>query len=178
VCAGSPVRAFFALQYGAVKSLHCNANGMEQVVAFHFPGSVLGLHEPASTAWSCTHVALEDTQVCRIPPQALNKELRRRLAELIRGNLQKEYEFHLKLADCSATQRLAAFLLRLYEGVASPSLHFLLPMSRLDIASYMGLTQAALHQGFKELDVFGWVRTRGQEVDIRDLAGLRRFDRN
>lgn len=178
--AGTPARAIYALQCGAIKTLNRDVRGLEQVVAFHVPGTVLGLTDEPNAVWSCTHVALEETWVCRIPRQVLDKTLQRRLAELTRANLQREYEFQLKLADRSATQRLASFLLKLLQiykkpGKTSPR-NFRLPMSRLDMASYLGLTQAALRQGFSELDVGGWVKAQGRNVEIRDPAGLQRLD--
>ena len=178
VTAGTRVEALYALRRGALKCLHPAAEDGEHVLAFHFPGTVLGIAQHEEPVWGSSLVALEHSRVCRIPLHVLNHGLRRRLAELVSANLRDQYEFQLAIARRTAPQRLAMLLIRLSGRLHPhriPVTRFRLPMTHTDLASRLGIWQETLSRSFKELHACGWIRHRDREIEIRDLAGLRRF---
>lgn len=178
VKAGSRFEALYALRHGTLKCLHPGAAGDEHVLAFHFSGTVLGIAEQAEPVWINSHVALEDSRICRIPLHVLNHGLRRRLAELVSANLRDQYDFQLAIAKRTAPQRLAMLLIRVSGRLHPrriPLTRFRLPMTYEDLASHLGMWQETLSRSFGDLHACGWIRHWGREIEIRDLAGLRRF---
>ncbi|HYW75341.1 MAG TPA: Crp/Fnr family transcriptional regulator [Gammaproteobacteria bacterium] len=173
VTEGEPFEFYYALKHGVFKAVRRDGNGDEQITAFHFPGTVLGLAERASLVWSATEVALTETRICRIPPRLITPSLQRRLCYLASAALRAEYERHLNLAHRDAAQRLATVLVHFAEVMGT--LQLSLPMSRSDLASYLGLHPETLSRRFRELTLCGWIATHGRDIDIRDLEGLRRF---
>ena len=173
VAEGDPFEAFYALQRGVLKAVRRDGDGDEQVAAFRFPGSVLGLAERGSPVWTATEIALTDARVCGIPPSLITPALQHRLCSLASAVLRAEYRRHLDLAHRGAAQRLATVLV--YFAEIMDTLQLSLPMNRADLASYLGLRQETLSRRFRELSLCGWINAHSREVDIRDLAGLRRF---
>jgi len=173
VMEGEPFEAFYALKRGVLKAVRRENDGDEQVTAFRFPGSVLGLAEQGNPVWTATEVALTDAWICRIPPRLVTPELQRRLSNMASTALRTEYERHLALAHRNAAQRLAAMLVHFCEVMGSRQLS--LPMSRADLASYLGMRQEALSRHFRHLILCGWIATHSRDIEIRELEGLRRF---
>ena len=173
--AGEAFDALFAVRVGALKSVYRDGDGGEIVTAFCPPGSVVGLAERGLSRWRATHVALEDSWVCRIPLRALDGGLEERLIELASERLGEEYANHLRMAHGSASQRLARLLVRL--GSAIGFQRFRLPMSDVDLASYLGIGGHDLGGAFQLLSACGWIAKRGREIEIQDLQGLQRYSR-
>ena len=170
---GEPFEAFYALKRGVLKAVRHGNGGDDQVIAFRLPGTVLGLAEQGNPVWTASEVALTEAWICRIPPRLVTPELQRRLSHMASTALRIEYERHLALAHRNAAQRLAAMLVHLCEVMGS--LQLSLPMSRADLASYLGLRQEALGRRLRELILCGWITTHSRDIEIRDLEGLRRF---
>lgn len=171
---GDAFDALFAVKVGALKAVRCDADGVEIVTDFCLSGSVVGLAEQGLSCWRTTHVALEDSCVCRIPLQALDG-LEQRLIELVSERLSKLYATHHCMAHGSASQRLSMLLVRL--GGANHSQRFRLPMSDGDMASYLGIGEDDIDMAFQLLRACGWITERDREIDIRDLSGLQRHSR-
>ena len=172
---GDPFDALFAVKAGALKSVYGGGYDGEVITGFSLPGTVIGLAERGLSHWRSTHVALEDAWVCRIPLQALNGGLEPRLIELASERLGEQYAEHLRMAHGGASQRLAMLLVRL--SAARDSRSFVLPMSDVDLASYLGIGGADLDGAFQLLSACGWIAKRGREIDIRDPSGLERYSR-
>ncbi|HEY4555820.1 MAG TPA: helix-turn-helix domain-containing protein, partial [Lysobacter sp.] len=76
------------------------------------------------------------------------------------------------------TERIALFLHGISEryghiGRSSTSLH--LPMSRQDIAKFLGLAVETVSRGFARLQDDGVIVTTGRQVEIPDPERLRRL---
>lgn len=82
----------------------------------------------------------------------------------------------LLLGRKTAQERLASFLLHLSErvGARAPETdHIHLPMTRADIADFLGLTVETVSRGFSRLKASRLISLRqGGQVMIRDRAGL------
>jgi len=75
-------------------------------------------------------------------------------------DLQRSQDHVLTLGRRSATERLASFLLDLTERLGGAS-EFDLPMSRQDIADYLGLTIETVSRTLTQLQVQGFIQLHG-----------------
>lgn len=165
--------AFYVLKQGVLKSVRYGRDGDEQVVGFYFPGAMLGLEAYVADVWTADYVALRDAWLCRIPPDAVVSYVRCRLTQLACTALRDECVYRLALAHRNVCQRLASVLTR-FSG-AMGSLRFSLPMSRSDLASYLGTRAETLSRCIRKLTTDGLIAAGGRVIEVRDLEGLRQY---
>ncbi len=144
---GDEARHVFNVSSGGIRLHKLLADGRRQITGFMLPGDYLGLTAPSGYAYSAE--AIVDTNLCRFPLRGLNRlldrfpKLERRLLGMTRDELAAAQEQMLLLGRKTPVEKLSSFLLVLaareerYGG--SPDSVYL-PMSRSDIADYLGLT--------------------------------------
>lgn len=181
---GAPFRSVYAVRTGAVKLSHLSSDGVEHVSGFRLPGEIIGLDALDFEQHPSSAVALDTTALCEIPfdrLEALAEEipgLMRQLVRMVSHELHSEQELAQALATRSADERLALVLLSLSERHAQRGLsatRFALPMSRHDLANYLGLAPETMSRLFKRLEGQGLLSTEGKEVSLLDLPALRRL---
>lgn len=175
---GDVIDSLYALRVGSLKAYIDEADGTERVMAFRFPGAIIGLAEPYQKQWSRSFAALEDSWLCRIPLNAINDALQRQLIRLMSDCLRREYESHLTLALNSGSRRVISFLLELsaiFRALGQSPVHLRLPMIYLDTASYLGMRHESLSRTLSQLQRQGLIRKSGKEIHIDDLPGLERL---
>ncbi len=178
---GDPQRAFFSSQMGAFKTVSLNESGDEQVIGFFMPGELIGLDGLANGKFRCDAIALESARVCEIPLPALERVaaqkpvLQHQMLKAV-GEGFARHQDHLKmLSRKHAQERLAMFLHGLCEreahlGRRSDVLK--LPMSRLDIASYLSLVIETVSRELSKLQEEGVIAVKGRQVQILQAARL------
>ena len=75
-------------------------------------------------------------------------------------------------------ERIALFLHGLserYRNIGQSPTQFKLPMSREDIAHYLGLALETVSRGFTKLQEEDVIEVIGRRIDVRDPVGLRRL---
>jgi CRP-like cAMP-binding protein len=139
---GEPAEYVYKVLSGAVRTYKVLSDGRRQIIAFYMPGDVLGF-DPGDEH-SCSAEAVTDSQVLLVRRATLFKaaerdaDIARCLWALTATELRRSRQ-HALLLIKSAQERLAAFLLDMAERLSVKS-EFELPMSRQDIADYLGLT--------------------------------------
>ncbi|MNC70056.1 Transcriptional activator protein Anr [compost metagenome] len=84
----------------------------------------------------------------------------------------------LRLTRKPAAERLAAFLLELSQRFllrGYSAQNFILPMSRCEIANYLGLTSETVSRLFTRYRDRGLVEIRGREVLLKDVQRLQQL---
>ena len=143
--------SFYSVRTGTVRLFRSLPDGRRQITGFAGSGQFLGLAVtgvvPKTYAFSAE--AIGATQYCRFSRQRLRAvlddfpALERRLLELACGELAAAQAQMLLLGRKSARERVASFLLAqcIGSGTAGcPAQVLHLPMTRGDIADYLGLT--------------------------------------
>jgi CRP/FNR family transcriptional regulator len=124
-------------------------------VGFALPGDFLGL--ALQDRYGVAAEAVNQVRVCRFARSAFSSfvdgkpHLLRRLHEFAGHELSLAQDQMLLLGRRSADEKLAAFLLNLqsrYGRIGSASVLVPLPMSRQDIADYLGLTIETVSRTF------------------------------
>lgn len=181
--AGEPFHGVYAVTSGAIKTYATLDKLQEQVVDFHFPGDTVGLDAVDRGAYTYTARALTETLVCRVDVAAAaghdySERYREYQGEMIRAlgeQLRHEQSLSILLRKQTAEQRIATFLLSL----AGPSVwadarevDLQLPMSRKDIANYLGIAVETLCRLFKRLQDEELLDSQGRHVRLLNLPAL------
>jgi len=170
----------YLVKTGAVCLYRMLRNGRRQVVGFKLPGDFVALG--ADPHYRCYAEAIGPTELRSFQTwafhaaAALNARFMLRLYEAVGRDLTRSQEQAVSVGKRDADGSVAAFLLsvagRLLPGEGRGTMS--LPMSRADIADYLGLsleTVSRVFTGFKRL---GFISLRGRRgVQLVDRAALR-----
>jgi len=177
---GAPAEDLFNVVAGTVKLYKLLADGRRQITGFLFPGDFLGI--ALNDIYAYTAEAIEPLQLCRFPRRKLElllaelPRLERRLFGEVAHELAAAQDQMLLLGRKTAKERVASFLLQLSRRAAKrrqPPSPLPMPMSRADIADYLGLTTETVSRSFTQLRQAGLIaKDRQNRVEIRNLAGL------
>jgi CRP/FNR family transcriptional regulator len=150
-----------------------------RITGFVFPGDLLGFAEaPNAAAQAVTPVIAYRWDIEDLERLLRNDgDLQFCFLTKLSHELRCEHRYAASLAEMSAVQRLARFLLEVIgrnDGHGTPR-SFELPMSRSEIASYVGLTLESVSRKFSALERAGVLKFHGrQRVEILDQPA---FDR-
>jgi CRP/FNR family nitrogen fixation transcriptional regulator len=134
---------WYRMVCGTVRICKLLADGRRHIAGFCFAGDCFGL--PASGTRIASAEAVGDVVVARYPQRAAdrlideNPLLVRRLYDRTLRELTHAQTHMLLLGRMTASERVASFLLEISERQDAPRV-LDLPMSRNDIADYLGLT--------------------------------------
>ena len=155
---GEPATCFFNLTAGTAKLFKLLPDGRRQITGFVGPGQFLGL--AVSDIYAFSAEAIDHVRFCRFQRAALRTLLddfplmEKRILEVASNELVAAQEQMLLLGRKTARERLASFLLaQSRQGMPSGQLRrtFRLPMTRIDIADYLGLTIETVSRTFTML---------------------------
>jgi CRP-like cAMP-binding protein len=163
---GEDTQFIYKVVSGAVRTSKIMRDGRRQIGRFYLPGEFFGLE--LGKQHHLTAEAVTDSKILLFA--------RRQVEALAQGNMGAAREMWLMTADHlrhaedhllllgrkTALERLAAFLIEMDTRHGKCGL-FELPMSRRDIADYLGLTLETVSRGFSEL----------QKQQALELAGAR-----
>ncbi|HET9460226.1 MAG TPA: helix-turn-helix domain-containing protein [Sphingomicrobium sp.] len=149
---GDPATRVYTVTRGSLKLYKLLPDGRRQVTGFMQPGDFLGISVDDEHAFSAE--ALEPSQLCGFPRNRFddftedNGEMERELYRLAVHELAAAQQQMVLLGRKTAAERLASFFLALAdreERASSDKARFVsLPMSRSDIADYLGLTKETI----------------------------------
>lgn len=176
---GAAVSDVFRLVSGSARLVKLMNSGRRQVCEFVMPGDFLSLTSDDEHQFSAE--ALEDSVALRFPRGAIESriaadavfahDLRRRAA---RG-LNNAYDRMLFLCHKPAIARVAWFLLATHlQAVPGMPGAFRLPMTRADIADYLGMALETASRAFTQLKRLGAISEPDNHVvAIADRARLK-----
>lgn len=179
--AGDPLRSVYVASDGAFKTVVVNEAGEEHVLGFHLPGELFGLDAIGSGKHRCEAIALGEARVCELPFASLSTvatqlpSLQRQLLRVMGQSADRDHDHVDVLSRRQASERIALFLHGLgerYHRIGHAGDDFQLPMSRDEIARYLGLALETVSRGFTRLHEDGVIGVRGRRVRIIDAAAL------
>ena len=164
---------------GMVRTARLGTDGRRIVHGFFVPGDIFGIEPYGPHACSAEAVCPSRIASCerfRIEQRALADQP---VAMAFWSCLLKSAEqagAHMSLlARATAIEKIAHFLLEMAERMSANS-RLALPMSRYDIADYLGLSSETVSRAFTALRERQLIATEGRYVTILKLEGLRRLD--
>lgn len=178
---GDPLGAVFVASEGAFKTIGINEAGEEHVLGFHLPGELFGLDALGSGHHRCDAVALTEARVCELPFASLASVasqlpgLQQQLLRIMGQSTDRDHDHVDVLSRRQASERIALFLQGLaerYRRIGGSSDSFQLPMTRDEIARYLGLALETVSRSFSRLHEDGVIDVRGRRVRVLDAARL------
>lgn len=121
---------------GAVRVYRLYADGRRQIVAFYLAGEIFGLEAGSSRSFFAETITDAKVVTSKVAASGSGD---RKLAALALQGMQRAQEHLLVLGRPTARERVAAFLLDLAKRQGSDE-SLELPMPRVDIADYLGLS--------------------------------------
>lgn len=178
---GDESKQVYTLTKGVLKLYKLLPDGRRQVTGFMFPGDFLGIS--VDDAHAFTAEALADTQLCKFSRGRFDSfveehpEMERELYRVAAHELAAAQQQMVLLGRKTAAERLASFFLALLdraERASGASERFVkLPMSRSDIADYLGLTKETVSRVLAMLKKRRLIRLEALDViEILDREGL------
>ncbi len=151
---GDPAADFFNVTRGTAKLFKLLPDGRQQITGFAAVGHFLGLAVSQTYAFSAE--AVEDLRLCRFSRPKLRRllddfpQLEKRLLETACNELATAQEQMLLLGRKTATERVASFLMSWSRdsGGCAEATELHLPMTRGEIADYLGLTIETVSRTF------------------------------
>lgn len=182
--AGDAFQNVYAVRSGSFKTVVMQWNGRDHVTGFHHAGETIGLDGICTNHHPSDAVALEDSTVCVIPFHALEalcrevRSLQQYVHRLFSAEIVRESGMMVMLADMSAEQRLASFLLNFASRMQShgySGTDLRLRMTRAEIGSYLGMTLETVSRTFSRLQQDRLISVKGKQVTLTDKDRLDRL---
>ena len=177
-----PAEYVYQVVEGAVRSYKLLSDGRRQIGAFHLVGDIFGLEN--GLAHRFTAEAIVDTTVRlakRVSLEHVAEEdatVARDLLDMTTSNLQHAENHMLLLGRKTSLERVAAFLLEM-DGRLNAAGVMALPMSRRDIADYLGLTLETVSRALSclhEKGILGFVGQTQRQIVLLDRTELAKLD--
>jgi CRP/FNR family nitrogen fixation transcriptional regulator len=177
-----PAEYVYQVKSGAVRSYKLLSDGRRQIGAFHLVGDIFGLEN--GTEHRFTAEAIVDTTVRLVRRQSLEMVARSdamvagNLLSMTTNNLQHAEDHMLLLGRKTSLERVAAFLIEMDKRLTAAGV-LALPMSRRDIADYLGLTLETVSRALSrlhELGILGFVGNTQRQIVLLDRHQLASLD--
>jgi CRP-like cAMP-binding protein len=174
-----PAEYLYKLVSGTVRTSKILNDGRRQIGDFFMPGDIFGLEVGREHSFSAE--AISDAKVIVIKRSAVealatsDNEVARQLWAMTGRELQRMQE-HILLLIKTAQERVACFLLEMAERIQSTN-EVELPMSRQDIADYLGLTIETVSRTLTTLENSAAIALpSSRRIVLRNRSALRRLN--
>lgn len=177
-----PADYVYQVKSGAARSYKLLSDGRRQIGAFHLAGDIFGLENGSEHRF--TAEAIVKTTVRLIKRRSLelvaesDAMVARNLLTLTTDNLQHAEDHMLLLGRKTSLERVAAFLTEMDRRLTAAGV-MALPMSRRDIADYLGLTLETVSRALSrlhELGILGFLGTNQRQIVLLDRQHLASLD--
>lgn len=189
ISAGEPASQVFNIVSGVLRVTRTGTDGRRQVLAFLFRDNFVGL--TATDTYFFSVEAVTAARVACCPRRQLDERLardpvaERAFLNMMYRVVEDILDVVYSLGQRTAIERLSVFLLylrhwrRLTEGLRDddPALAEIpVPMSREDIADFLGLKKETVSRSFRDLEDRGLIRRLdSHRIRVDRLDGLRKL---
>ena len=178
--AGDRSDSLYIVNKGKIKIYRLSESGKEQLVRILQPGNFTGelalfqqgIHESYAEA-------MESSQICQIKSEDLQQFLLKyptisiKILSEFANRLESAEKQTANVATEKVETRIAMCLVDCLESEQSSSNTIELPMSKKDLASYLGTTPETLSRRLREFEKSGFIRQQGQrQIKIIDPDAL------
>jgi len=177
---GEPAEYVYQVVRGAVRGYRLLSDGRRQIGAFHLAGDIFGLESGPDyrlTAEAIVETTVRMVKRCSLEAAAKSDvKVACKLWAMTAGDLRHAEDHMLLLGRKTAAQRVATFLLEMDRRLAVTG-QIALPMSRNDIADYLGLTLETVSRTVSQFNDEGVLALSGaRQIRLRDRERLAEMD--
>lgn len=171
--------SLYIVSSGKIRIYRLSESGKEQLVRILYPGDFTGelalFRESIHKSYAET---MKDTSVCMITRSDLQEFLLK--FPSISLKILSEFSNRLDISETQTTRfatekvetRVAFFLAECIDD-QEESMEIELPMTKKDLASYLGTTPETISRKLAEFEDEGYIRQKsGKKIEILDLDGL------
>ncbi len=175
--AGDEFRNLYAIRSGSVKIYSINEQGDEQITSFHMSGDLIGFDAIADNEHLSFAQALETSSIAELPYQELMQLsiqypcINMYLLKVISAEISTKKNLMMMISKQTAEQRVAAFLLHIYDDLSSRNLvrnQITLSMTRYEIGNYISLTIETISRVLARFKKEGIINVNGRAITILD----------
>jgi CRP/FNR family nitrogen fixation transcriptional regulator len=176
---GKAAELIYQIKQGAVRTYRLLADGRRQIGMFYLPGDIFGVE--TGELYRFAAEAVIDTTVWMASRRDLfegstGDDLAdtRKICDLLQQNLQHVQNHMVILGRETALEKVAYFLLEMDRRMKQPKL-LLLPMTRRDIADYLGLSLETVSRTlsmFQEQGILSFTGHNGREIALHNREKL------
>ncbi len=179
--AGDASEFLYIVHKGQVKIYRLSESGKEQLLRVLEPGDFLGEHSLFTNALLTSYAeAMKKTEICAIHKFDMERILLSKPAislkilEVFSSRLNEAEKAIERFNSQDAEKRVASYLIELVNaGDKKKPAEVTLPMSKKDLASYLGMTQETLSRRLSSFQDQGWVEQIGQrKLLIQDFEAI------
>jgi CRP/FNR family transcriptional regulator, nitrogen fixation regulation protein len=174
-----PADYVYKVLQGSVRAYKVLSDGRRQINAFYLPGDIFGLE--VGNEHSCSAEAVSNVQVLVVKRSLVmtiadrNTDVAHRLWSMTAGELRRSQNHSLLLIK-TARERVAAFLLDMAERLCTDGA-VELPMSRQDIADYLGLTIETVSRTLSQFEGAATIELpASRRIVLRNRSALSRLN--
>lgn len=172
---GDSARSIYRVEAGAMRLRRVTETGRQQVIAFGYPGDLIGFPVGGERTCECEALGPARISVISLGIGATDRTCPF-LTDAALHEIGKMQEHFMTLSRKSSRQKLASFLnvlLRRAGKADGDGLSVCLPMSRADIADFLGLRTETVSRSFTDLRERGLIALpEAHDVRILDPDGL------
>jgi CRP/FNR family transcriptional regulator, nitrogen fixation regulation protein len=176
-----PADYFYKVVSGTVRTYKVLADGRRQVGGFYLPGDIFGLETGDEHGFSAEAIAESKVLVVKrsafIALAARDNAVASQLWAVTGCELRRLQD-HIMLLIKSAQERVASFLLEMAGRISADGANAVeLPMSRQDIADYLGLTIETVSRTLTHLESTAAIElSSSRRIVLRNRSALRRLN--
>ena len=181
---GEKFTSLYVVRSGCVKKYQIDSEGNEQVIGFSLPGELLGIDAIGSGTYMSSAVTLDTTSFCQLK-YSMFEELCEKIPGLIKHILKMagqeliaDHEIHKAISQKNIDERVAVFFTSLstrLKLLGYSSSEFNLPMSRHDIANFLGMQPETFSRSLKKLITDDLIEVNLKNIKIKQADKLRRM---
>lgn len=179
-----PTKNIYAVYKGSCKEYWIDGNGNECVTNFYFPGDLVGLESVCDHIPLLSVVALEPSEFCIIPLEDLYVLMQQESSILKRFinvmGFKMRNDRSVKMGNI-AHERVSDFLLNVLSRMKERSLNndiLSLPMSQIDISSFLGITHETVNRILKNFQKEGVISIKNKVISFIDIPKLESLSRS
>lgn len=179
---GDQFKSIFVVKKGSIKTEAVTYDGRAVVTGFYLPGDLFGIEGIGGSIHSCDALALESTMICELPFTRLERlchemaPLQHNLITLLGRKIGRDDHaimmMHNMRAECRVSRFLTLLHQRLQAYLGKDIKEISLPMSKDDIAKYLGCTPETLSRILTRLSKEGIIRNKTKTIELLDIQSL------
>jgi len=169
----------YSLTEGMVKICSHAADGREQIVGLSSPGNLLvGLQSLNDKHYAYSGIAATAVRACKINHKALLARVQNRgdvavrLISALNAQLAHSRALMEVMGHKCAAAKIASFILLMTPESAIGNCHFALPVSRMEMASLLGLSEETVCRLMANMKRAGAIYAPRGSIEIRDWDQL------